>query len=225
MAFHRLKTAAVALLTGVLIAFSASTQQVSAQAATTEAAMAQSVVQQFHATLINVMKEASNLGYEGRYKWLTPAVRDTFNLPFMAEVAAGLYWSKATEAQRQAYVNAFADMSTATYASRFDGYSGEKFDILGSDAEGRNSIIVRTNVVETNGNHTNLNYLLRNFGGAWKVVDIYLNGSISELATRKSDFSDILKSGGIEALTKALDDKVASIAKDEARAAARSGAR
>jgi len=221
MAFHRLKTASAALLTGVLIAFSGAPQQVAAQAAMPQPTAAEYVVQQFHATLVNVMKEADSLGYEGRYQWLAPAVQETFTLPFMAEVAAGVYWTKATDEQRKRYVDAFSNMSTATYAARFDGYTGEKFDILGADGEGRSSIVVRSEITQSDGGRVAISYLLRESGSAWKVVDVYLNGSISELAVRKSDFSDILKSGGMDALIKALDDKVASIAKDETRAAAK----
>jgi phospholipid transport system substrate-binding protein len=37
---------------------------------------------------------------------------------------------------------------------------------------------------------------MRNSVGHWKVVDVYLAGSISELATRRSEFSGILDAGG-----------------------------
>lgn len=221
MAFLRPKSAAAALLTGVLIAFSAPAQQASAQSAAIEPATAQKVVDQFHASLINVMKEGANLGYDGRFQWLSPVVRDTFNMPFMAEVTSGIYWAKATEEQRRRFIEAFANFSTATYATRFDTYSGESFTTLGADGEGQASVVVRTELVDKDGGHTELSYLLRNFGGAWKVVDVYLDGSISELAVKKSDYSGILKNGGMDALSKAIEDKVASIAKEESKAAAK----
>ena len=208
MAFHRLKVLFATALTGVLIAFSAAAQQDSARG----------VIDQYHASLINVMKEATSLGYEGRYQWLTPVIQDTFNLPFMAEIALGIYWAKASEEYRKSYVEAFSHMSTATYAERFDGYSGEKFEILGVDEEGHNSVVVRAQIVEGDGGHIPLNYLLRNFDGQWKVVDVYLNGNVSELAVKKSDYSAILKDGGMTALTSALNNKVDSMAKDAAKA-------
>jgi phospholipid transport system substrate-binding protein len=220
MAFHRLKTAFAALLTGVLIAFSGAPQQVSAQAAP-QPVTAQNVVAQFHAILVNVMKEGENLGYEGRYQWLVPAVTETFNLPFMAEIAAGIYWAKATDEERKRYVEVFSKMSTATYAARFDGFSGETFDILGTDQEGQSSVVVRSKITASDGVHTEISYLMRQFGGGWKVVDVYLNGSVSELAVKKSDYSSVLKTGGMGALIKALDEKIASIARDETRSAAK----
>lgn len=232
MAFPGLKSASTALLTGVLIAFSAPAQQASAQAAAVEPTTAQSepttaqrVVDRFHASLINVMKEGSNLGYDGRFQWLSPVIRETFNLPFMAEVTAGIYWAKASEEQRKRFVEAFSNFSTATYAERFDNYGGEVFATQGADEEGRTSVVVRTELTDKDGGHTQLSYLLRDFDGQWKIVDVYLNGSISELAVKKSDYSDILKNGGMDALSKAIEDKIASIAKEESRAAAKTSSR
>ena len=100
MAFHRLGAAAAGILTGVLIAFSAAAQQQDAplpepappQVHQTQAALdaAKNVVEQFHKTLLSTMKD-SNLGFEGRFKWLKPAVTETFNIPFMAEITSGIY--------------------------------------------------------------------------------------------------------------------------------------
>ncbi len=225
MAFHRLGAAAAGILTGVLIAFSATAQQQDAPLPEPAAPQVQQppgalddaaqVVERFHTTLVNVMKDATALGFEGRFKWLEPAVAETFNIPFMAQITSGIYWNRSSEEQREKFTKAFADMSTATYAARFRNYAGEAFDIKGAQEEGRNSIIVHTEIVDSDGGHTQLNYLLRNFDGAWQVVDIYFNGSISELAVRKSDYSNILKNGGMDALTAALNAKVSEMAAEE----------
>lgn len=224
MAFHRLGAAAAGLLTGVLIAFSASAQQQDVPLPEPAPPVvhqppgaldeARQVVERFHTTLVNVMKDADELGFEGRFKWLEPAVKETFNIPFMAEITSGIYWNRSSEEERQKFTQAFADMSTATYAARFRNYAGEAFDVKGAQEEGRTSIVVRTEIVDSDGGTTQLNYLLRKFGGAWQVVDIYFNGSISELAVRKSDYANILKKGGMDALTSALNAKVAEMAAD-----------
>ena len=224
MAFHRLGAAAAGILTGVLIAFSATAQQQDAPLPQPAAPVltqppsaldaARTVVEQFHTTLVNVMKDANKLGFEGRYKLLEPAVMETFNIPFMAEITSGIYWNRSSEEQRAKFTKAFAGMSTATYAARFKNYAGEAFDVQSAQEEGRSSIVVQTEIVDSDGGHTKLNYLLRNFAGAWQVVDIYFNGSISELAVRKSDYSNILKNGGMDALTAALNAKIAEMAAD-----------
>jgi len=45
---------------------------------------------------------------------------------------------------------------------------------------------------------------MRGSGNDWKAVDVYLTGTISELATRRSEFGAILKSGGPNALVDSL---------------------
>jgi len=63
---------------------------------------------------------------------------------------------------------------------------------------------VRTRLVQSKGEPVSLNYLMRGSGDAWKIVDVYLTGTISELATRRSEFAAILKAGGPSALVDTL---------------------
>jgi len=55
-------------------------------------------------------------------------------------------------------------------------------------------------LIEASGKPIVLNYLMHETGSSWKVIDVYLSGTVSELATRRSEFGSILKSGGAEAL-------------------------
>ena len=52
-----------------------------------------------------------------------------------------------------------------------------------------------------------LDYVTRQAGDRWQVVDVYLTGTISELATRRSEFAAILKNEGIDGLIAALNRK------------------
>ncbi|HXG78523.1 MAG TPA: ABC transporter substrate-binding protein, partial [Methyloceanibacter sp.] len=107
--------------------------------------------------------------------------------------------------ERESVVAAFTRMTTATYASRFDGFSGEKFEVLQTADRPNGDKIVMTRIVPSDGKAVQLNYLMRNVGGAWKIIDVYLNGTISELASRRAEFGSILKTGGPNALVSALN--------------------
>jgi phospholipid transport system substrate-binding protein len=48
-------------------------------------------------------------------------------------------------------------------------------------------------------------YRMHQTDGSWKVVDVFLNGYVSELATRRSDFSATLARGGPSGLVKQID--------------------
>jgi phospholipid transport system substrate-binding protein len=150
------------------------------------------------------MEQADKLGTRGRYEKLTPAIRTTFDLAAMTRIAVGPDWNSIPSEQQTALIDNFSSLTISTYAARFDGYSGERFKVEPT-AEARNTgRIVRTKLVQSTGEPITLNYLLRGSGENWKVVDIYLSGTISELATRRSEFSAILKSGGPNALIESL---------------------
>jgi phospholipid transport system substrate-binding protein len=161
-------------------------------------------VNAFYSTLLETMKEAQRLGIEGRYKKLAPAITATYDLPAMARIAVGPAWTSLSPEQQHAITSAFSRMTIATYANRFDGYNGERFEVDPNAVERGADRIVKTRLVPRTGDPVSLNYLLRSAGGDWKIVDVYLSGTISELATRRAEFASLLKSGGAEALQRSL---------------------
>ena len=161
-------------------------------------------IRKFYDALLGVMKEAKALGLRGRYDKLAPTIRDTFDLAAMIRIAVGPDWNSIPQEQRAALTEGFERMTIATYANRFDGYSGERFEVE-PNAETRNTgKIVHTKLIQSSGVPIVLNYLMRGSGNDWKAVDVYLTGTISELATRRSEFGAILKSGGPNALVDSL---------------------
>jgi phospholipid transport system substrate-binding protein len=154
--------------------------------------------------LLETMKHAKELGVQGRYDRLAPVIRANFDLGAMTRIAVGLDWPSMPPEQQTALVENFTRMTIATYANRFDGYSGERFDVDPAVEARKADRIVRTKLVHPDGQSEALNYLMRGSGEAWKAVDVYLSGTISELATRRSEFGAILKSGGPQALIESL---------------------
>jgi phospholipid transport system substrate-binding protein len=61
-------------------------------------------------------------------------------------------------------------------------------------------VMVRSQIVKANGELVKVDDLMRRNGDAWLISDIYLDGAISEVATRRSEFAAILKSEGIDGL-------------------------
>jgi phospholipid transport system substrate-binding protein len=165
---------------------------------------AASRITSFYASLLDTMKQAKQLGVKGRYEKLSPVLAKTYDLASMSKLAVGPGWSALTPQQQAAIINAFTRMTIATYASRFDGFSGEQFQILETSDRPNGDKIVKTLIVKSDGDTVPLNYLMRKSGADWKIVDIYLDGTISELANRRAEFGAILKSGGPDALVVSL---------------------
>jgi len=170
-----------------------------------------SVVEGFHATLIDLMRQARALGVRGRFDRLRPAMEGAFDLAAMTRIAVGPAWARMAPAEQGALVQAFSEWSVATYANRFNGFSGESFTTAGESTLQNGDRLVRTSLNRVNDAPVALNYLMRNAGGAWRIVDVYLTGTISELASRRSEFAALLQSGGAERLVADLRRQTAEL--------------
>ena len=169
------------------------------------------VVEAYYSVLLNAMQNAKKLGFEGRFKMLEPVMKDTFDLQFMAHYAIRDYWDKLTKEQKDKLVSEFARLSAATYAARFDDYTGEKFKVLKSETTPQNDTFVYTQIVKSNGEPVAINYLLRKRTDDWRIIDVYLRGTISELAKWRADFTSVISRDGYDGLIAAIDKKVKAL--------------
>lgn len=176
------------------------------------AATPKELVGDFHQALLETMKDAKKLGYAGRYKKLAQPIEATFHLGLMIQVASGSFWRKADAAQRQRLTETFAKLSISTYASRFNGYSGQTFETLGEKPGPQKTTLVATRIVNPSGKNADLTYVAKLVKNHWRIVDILLDAGISELAVRRSEYRRILKDRGIDGLIGALNAKSAAMA-------------
>jgi phospholipid transport system substrate-binding protein len=171
------------------------------------------VVNTLDQSLLDVMQHAKQLGYNGRYAKLEPVLRQAFDIRYMTQLAVGPGWSTLTPEQQDRLSDAFGKFIVATYARRFDGYSGERFETLGEKPIGQ-ATMVQTKLIKSNGEAIALNYVFRQNSEHCQVVDVYLTGSISELAQRRSEFSAVFQRTGYDGLLSALQQKAAQAASE-----------
>jgi len=169
------------------------------------------VVETLHATLLGVMKDADELGYQGRCDRLSPVLRNLYDISFMAEKSVGRHWKVTSEGERQHLLEIFTEFMIANYAGNFDGYSGQTFETTGEEQSTHGTMLVRTRLVEPDGEATQLNYRLRPVEGEWRIIDVYLNGTVSELALRRSEYSSLIQREGFDSLLVALNQKITNL--------------
>jgi len=170
------------------------------------------VIERLHGTLLEVMQDAERLGYAGRYERLEPALERSYDFPLMARIAAGRGWSDLSGEERARLTGLFARMSVATYAARFDGYGGERFEIAGQVPAPREGVVVDSRIVRPDADPVGLRYVLRRFDDGWRIVDVLLDGKFSELARQRAEFSAVLRDGGFPALAASLERKIEELA-------------
>jgi len=171
----------------------------------------EATVTAFDGALQQAMQGGHQLGYQGRFDVLQPAMDQAFDFATMTRIAAGFDWAKLPSAQQQQLVDAFGRYSIATYANQFDGYAGQKFTVTGTSKLPQ-GIVVATTMASPGGDLIRFNYLLHEVAGGWKIIDIYLDGTISQLAVRRSEFASVLKSSGADGLIALLQRRTTALA-------------
>jgi|SRR5690606_13288253 len=171
----------------------------------------QQVIERLNATLLETMQSAAELGYQGRYERLAPVLEESYAFPFMTRIAIGPAWRDLDRDQRARITELFTHMSVATYAARFDGYGGERFEILGEEPAPRDTVLVHSRIVLRDKEPVELSYLMKQFDGEWRIIDVLLDARYSELARQRAEFAAVLRDGGVPDLVATLERKIAQL--------------
>lgn len=167
------------------------------------------VVERLHTTLVDAMTRAAALGYPGRYSLLDPVLTESFDFPTIARLVTGRHWKTLDDAQKGGFTTTFSRLSVATYASNFDGFSGEHFETVGTEERSGN-VIVKTVLVKSDDETIPIDYLLHKRDDMWRIVNVIAEG-VSDLSLKRADYAAILKSKGFETLVDILNGKIAAL--------------
>ena len=195
--------ACIAAMTALL--FAAATLPAAAQAPDPAVA----TVQHFYDVLLESMKGGKTLGAQGRYAKLKPEIEQDFDSTTMIKFAVGPDWASLPAGDQKALTDAFSRMTAAQYAGNFDSFNGEKFVVDPAVIVRGTDHYVSSKLVTKDQSVTFI-YRLRQFGSQWKIIDVLLEGSISQISVYRSDYSATMKSGGASALVakiNAVSDK------------------
>jgi len=162
-------------------------------------------IRAFYDVLLDTMKQARTLGVAGRYKKLEAAIDRAFDFPAMTQLMVGLAWTGMSPADQQRLINGVRRMTIAGYAQNFDDFGGETFVVSPAVQERDGDQLVSTRLTVPGKEDVPFVYRMSNKGGTWKIVDIFLDGYISQVAFRRSDFSSTLRSGGAPALAQKIE--------------------
>jgi phospholipid transport system substrate-binding protein len=170
-------------------------------------------IKAFYAALVDTMKRGKELGIEGRARELKPATESAFDMSEITRLSVGPSWTGVSEGDRKALVDAMERLTLAKFAKNFSHFSGEQF-VVEPDAKPRSDDkIVESKVIASDGTTVPFNYRMHPVDGHWKVVDIYLNGNISQLALQRADFASTVQqlgpSGLVDKLNQMVDKQMA----------------
>lgn len=169
-------------------------------------------VDALNASLIEVMKDARRLGYEGRYKKLAPVVKNAFRFPTIAQSTLGKYWNQLKPDERDAFVAKLTELSIATYAAQFNSYDGQTFRYDATEKTRADRSILRYTLLTAKGDPVKFDYIVSREGARWQIVNIVADG-VSDLALKRAQYTSIMEREGFASLLAKLSQKIADYAK------------
>lgn len=168
-------------------------------------------VEQLHAGLISIMKAGKTASFRQRYETIAPVIGRTFDLEAILRQVVGPHWPSLPADQQAALADAFRRHTIASYVANFDTYSGQRFDTAPLVRAVGNNRVVETRIASPGGNVHALDYVMRQEGGGWKVIDVLAEGSISRVASQRSEMRSLLADGGGAQLLVSLRQKTAEL--------------
>ncbi len=194
----------IALLAVLLFSFSAANVSLSA-----ENGGAGEFIRDLGERAVSVLGDKENTTFAEREFAFRNILVEGFHIKTIGRFVLGRYWKRATEAQRQAYDDVFVDFIVRVYASRFDSYNGETFEIMQAvESEIDGDTNVRTRIHRpSGGDPVGVDYRVRVIDGGYRVVDVNVEG-ISMLHTHRVEFASVIKRKGMDGFLEELRNQV-----------------
>jgi phospholipid transport system substrate-binding protein len=164
-------------------------------------------VDRLHSALLDVMKNAQTLGFEGRREKLAPVIGESLDLAFICRIVLGRHWDGLSQQERSRMIDTFTRLTITTYAARFDGFSGESFRTVEEKAMNRGRTLVRTELTRPADEAIHLDYVLHQAQDRWRIINIVAEG-VSDLSLKRADYGSVFKREGFERLMQKLEGQI-----------------
>ncbi len=177
------------------------------------AGQAAAYIQNLGAELLAIQAEAGGGAGDGataaRSARLEGLIRRGFDLDLTSQLVLGKYWTRASQAHRQAFKELFAQYLVHSYARHLKAYRVETLAIVSSTPVGKSDFLVETRVEGAQGDDpANPVWRLRLRDGGFKLIDVHVDG-ISLALTERSQFGSVIRRNGLDGMLSALRKRVA----------------
>jgi phospholipid transport system substrate-binding protein len=121
-----------------------------------------------------------------------------FDFELISRWVLGRAWQQATPEQRRHFAEEFQTLLVRSYSNALLEYVDEEFQILPPrGAVSGNEATVRTEVRLRTGQPIQINYSMYLRDGAWKVIDVTVEG-VSLVTNYRSTFASQIRSSGLD---------------------------
>lgn len=167
-------------------------------------------VEALHIQLANLML-SDEQDLDRRKDLIGATLESSFDLPAMTRaIIGGRVWRGVSAEKQEEAIAAFSDWMITQYASRFTASSDPEFLTRETRDGGLKTVVVETQL-RTKKRVVSLDYRMRGNGEGFKIIDVFLDGRVSEVALRKAEFRGAIKESGLEGFLKAVTTKTRSL--------------
>ncbi len=170
----------------------------------------ETVVHTLQSNLIDTMNQGPEILFKGRYERLGPVILQTHHIPYIARLTIGRYWREINNQERMEFIERFGIYVVSDYASKFKKSNGEYFKNVSEKELKRGRRLIVTDLCLDGGDTVRFNYILSQFEGNWKIINVIVKG-ISDLAMKRAEFTSIIEKNGFSALLIKLHENVEKI--------------
>ena len=152
------------------------------------------------------------LSERARVEHFYSLLEEGFDFPLIGRFVLGVHWRRATAIQQVEYAALFEQYLVNTYASRLGSYGGETLHVKDERSDRSKDTIVSSEIVRKKGPVIKVDWRVRGDAGAYKVIDVIVEG-ISLVITQRDEFSSVIrrKGSGVEGLLAQLRDRTVTL--------------
>ena len=164
------------------------------------------IVEKMTQAAIDVLGEKGLSSEEKRHR-IEDLAYANIDFDIMSHLVLARNWGRLSAAQQAEFVRLFKEHLALTYGRSIESYNNEKVEVVGERDEGRGDWTVKTKILRGGGNADVLvDYRLRQENDAWRIIDVVIE-RVSLVANFRSQFQDIMSSGGPAKLLDVLREK------------------
>jgi phospholipid transport system substrate-binding protein len=153
----------------------------------------------------NILND-NKIALEDKKQKIKNILKDNLDYVEMSRKTLGRLKNNYSPQEINDFTATYQDYVINSYSGSVSSYNGQKVNIKSAKEISPNNYMVQTVISDGNNQIFNVNYLVKNEGGKFKILDVITEG-ISLIATQKSEFTGILSNNNIEFLIAQLKAK------------------
>ena len=157
-------------------------------------------VNELHKSLIKISNKTIN---SDNIALIDDVVKNSYDLEKMGKIIIGVDWKQMDTKSKKEFINVFKRFISVNYFRRFNKINELDFEHQTVKVIGEKFKLARV-ILTADNEKLKIDYILGFKNEKWKIFDVLIDGSISEVATKKSDFKKIIKEEGVSGLVKNL---------------------